>query len=44
MQNPPESEIEPMSSAVAGGVFTTEPPGKLQHSWLGEVIAAVVAC
>ena len=24
----PDPEIEPMSSALAGGYFTTEPPGK----------------
>lgn len=35
---------EPGSPELARGVFTTEPPGRPQHSWLGEVIAAAVAC
>ena len=28
----PRSGIEPMSPALAGGSFTSEPPGKLHHS------------
>ena len=27
-----DPEIEPMSSALAGRFFTTEPPGKLSHT------------
>ena len=30
----PESGIEPMSPALAGGFFTTEPPGKPSHCLL----------
>ena len=30
MWNLPGPEMEPAFSALAGGVFTTEPPGKLQ--------------
>ena len=28
----PNPEIEPMSPALAGRFFTTEPPGKLSHT------------
>ena len=30
----PDPGIEPMSPALAGGFFTTEPPGKPFKSWL----------
>ena len=30
--DPPNLEIEPVSPALAGGPFTTEPPGKPPHT------------
>ena len=34
MWDPPGSEIKPVSSALGGGFFTTEPPGKPREKFL----------
>ena len=30
----PRPGIKPVSSALAGGFFTTKPPGKLKYLWI----------
>jgi len=38
----PDPEIKPMSLALIGGLFATEPPGKpIQHSRKGKIMKTV---
>ena len=39
--NLPDPGIEPMSFALAGGLFTTEPPAKPKEIFLGTIDFAV---
>ena len=42
MWDPPRSEIKPVSSALAGGLFTTELPGKPMFFLIAERIVSHV--